>query len=376
MIKMGPLGQNRLAGIGSVLQQLSAGQPVDVSGFLDRQDQILGQQKAAEQFSSMQAGGLLERFSPEQRQVLMSLPPEAAQRVIADVLFAPAPEPTATFSTLGPDQAAAMGLPAGGAYQINDLTGAIEQVAAPVKPEGPTASVRDYEYARAQGYTGSFQEWETENRRAGATSINMGGGSDKQIFDEVKASADAARAAATGLAALTQAKAALDGGAITGVAANQRLYLQKLGAALGITDPAAVQNTETFRAAIAPQVASLMKATVGSTQISNADREFAEKAAGGAITLDEGSIKRLIGIMERASMAAIASHNDRLNAVYPDAPEYARERALFAVPAPQITVAPPRPDAPPPDANAYSGGVPQLAAPKRLRFNPDTGELE
>ena len=75
-----------------------------------------------------------------------------------------------------------------------------------------------------------------------------------------------------------------------------------------------------------------MKATVGSTQISNADREFAEKAAGGSISLDEGSITRLLDIMERASSVAIQGHMRRLDTVYPsDNPEYARERALFGV---------------------------------------------
>jgi hypothetical protein len=45
---------------------------------------------------------------------------------------------------------------------------------APAKPsEGPSA-IREYEYAKGQGYKGSFQQWETDMKRAGATSINLG----------------------------------------------------------------------------------------------------------------------------------------------------------------------------------------------------------
>lgn len=167
-----------------------------------------------------------------------------------------------------------------------------------------------------------------------STNISLGGGSDKQVFDSMEKSAEAAQSAATGLAALSEASKAIAGGAITGIGADQRLAAAKLGALLGITDPKVVENTETFRSTIAPQVAALMKATVGSTQISNADREFAEKAAGGSITLDQATIIRLLDIMERAANVAIDRHQAKLDAVYPDNGDYARERALFGITAP------------------------------------------
>lgn len=174
-----------------------------------------------------------------------------------------------------------------------------------------------------------------------AVNIDMGGGTNKQIFDTMSASADAANAAMTGLNALREAKSAVDQGIISGSFANQQLALQKIGAALGVTNPSAIVNTETFRSAIAPQVAATMKATVGSTQISNADREFAEKAAAGSITLDEASIKRLLDIMERSGTAVIQRHMDKLNKVYPEGKGFDRERALFGVTAPQGAVDPP-----------------------------------
>lgn len=217
----------------------------------------------------------------------------------------------------------------------------------------PTDDMREYEFAQAQGYQGTFQDFMNEGRRAGATQVNLGGGDNKQVFDAMAESAVAARSAVTGLNAVSEARKALDGGIISGAGADTRLGLQKLGAFLGVADPTIIQNTETFRAAIAPQVAAMMKATVGSTQISNADREFAEKAAGGSIALDAGSIRRLVDIMERGSKAVVQSHIDRLNQVYPEGGGFDRERALFGVQAPV-----------------------QATPPQRRRYNPQTGGFE
>lgn len=213
------------------------------------------------------------------------------------------------------------------------------------KPVEPTASQKDYQfYADQETAAGrtplSFNEWDLQAKRAAAptTNVSVGAGGDGstkpgQVFDEIKASADAARAAVTGLRALNEASTALsdEGGAITGFAANKRLAAAKLGALFGVVDPAIIENTETFRSAIAPQVAAMLKATVGSVQVSNADREFAEKAAAGSIELDEASIKRLLGIMTKASKAAIALHKERLDKVYPPGSGADRERALFEV---------------------------------------------
>ena len=199
---------------------------------------------------------------------------------------------------------------------------------------GSTGDIREYEYAKSQGFQGTLPEYQQQLRKAGASSVTVGGGSDKQVFDAVATSADAARAAAAGMNSIREARAAVTGGGIFGAGADARLGLQKIGALVGVADPAKIQNTETFRSAIAPQVAALMKATVGSTQISNADREFAEKAAGGAISLDQGTIARLLDIMERGNAAVLQRHQGVLDRVYPGGQTFDRERALFGVDAP------------------------------------------
>jgi hypothetical protein len=241
------------------------------------------------------------------------------------------------------------------------------------KSDAPT-SVQEYEYYKQnfvpteqQPQPMSYDIWSTAKARAGATTVNnnIGGGSDKQIFDTFAENTKEARSAATGLVALRNAKQALQGpgGAITGFGADERLTLQKLGSFLGVADPASIQNTETFRAAIAPQVASMLKATVGTNQISNSDREFAEKAAGGSIKLDAGSINRLLGIMETAGMARLKLHQQQLDAVYPDPEKNKRERALFSVTVPEAAQ-------PPAASSAAPAGIQDGA----VIVNPKTGE--
>ncbi|WP_152044887.1 lysozyme family protein [Aureimonas psammosilenae] len=224
------------------------------------------------------------------------------------------------YRTLSAEEAASRGLPPGATYQI-----------------GPDNKVDAIGNGKGQ-------------------SITIGGGENKQVFDAMAESASGARSSVSGLKAIRDARQAIDAGGIFGAGADMRLGLQKVGAYLGVTDPSAITNTETFRAAIAPQVSAVLKSTVGSANISNTDREFAEKAAGGNITLEPASIKRLLTIMEKASTEAVAGHMSRLDKVYPAGGQFDRERALFGVDMPDMTPTPydPPPTGSPPPAPAAS----------------------
>uniref|UniRef100_E6VFN0 Cell wall hydrolase SleB n=1 Tax=Rhodopseudomonas palustris (strain DX-1) TaxID=652103 RepID=E6VFN0_RHOPX len=274
-------------------------------------------------------------------------------RVLANP-YTPAPLATMLAAQLKPrEQHVQETDAAGNVWDINKLTGQRTVVLKADKPEAAPQSVREYEYytknfkpTEGRPEPMSYDTWATAKARAGA--INVGnvttnaGGTDKQIFDSIEERWKTARSAAEGLVGLRNARQALDGagGVITGAGADNRLALQKIGNYLGVTDPAAIENTETFRAAIAPQVAAVLKATVGTSQISNTDRAFAEKAAGGSIELNAGSIRRLLDIMEKASVAKLQEYDEQLNAIYPDPVANKRERALFTVRVPQSGAVP------------------------------------
>lgn len=222
----------------------------------------------------------------------------------------------------------------------------------PPKPQSPQAK---FEADKAAGLLPPDAVYKSD---APSVTVNNGGGSDKQVFDAMIADRDTARTVASGYNSIREAKSAVDAGIISGFGADQVLGLQKLGAFLGVTDPTVIQNTETFRSAIAPQVAAVIRAVAGTANLSNADREFAEKAAGGSITLDAGSIQRLLGIMEKASRASLESYQRRLDAVYPNNEQFQRERALLGITMPEFLPAePPAVTTPPPSATGEAGGI-------------------
>ena len=222
----------------------------------------------------------------------------------------------------------------------------MQQRNAQLAQAGQSQSTADLDYRAKQAGlkegTDEYRQFYASGGRGPLVQNNIGGGTDAQIFTQMQGSAQAAQAAATGMSSLQEAKQAVNGGIISGAFADQRLGLQKVASLLGAGDVNAITNTETFRSAIAPQVSAMLKSTVGTTQISNADREFAEKAAGGSISLDSRSISKLIDIMERGNRGILDQYGKQLDAVYPDNGKFTRERALFGIRQPEA-----RPTTPP-----------------------------
>ena len=115
---------------------------------------------------------------------------------------------------------------------------------------------------------------------------------------------DVAKTAGQGLPALLEMKSLLDKGIISGNFANMKLQLAKVFS----QDKAA--NTEAYISTAGRQVAALVR-QIGGAQISDGDRKYAMAVAGGDITLNEESMRKIIDIGERASNALIEEHNQR-----------------------------------------------------------------
>jgi hypothetical protein len=195
-----------------------------------------------------------------------------------------------------------------------------------------TGDIKEYQLAVQQGEQRPFTEWLKDVKRSGATNINTGPGPTKNVYETVEKRADEARAAAQSLPAFAEAKRLVESGNITlGAGADTRVAMQKLGALFGL-DTTSASNAETFRAAMAPTVLGLVKGLGAGSGISNADRDFAERAAGGNINLEPATIKRLIDIGVRASQAKIDAHNKMVDQVYPEADtNNGQVRSLFRV---------------------------------------------
>lgn len=123
-----------------------------------------------------------------------------------------------------------------------------------------------------------------------------------------------AQAAAKTLSAIDSAQQQLAAGIKSGSFANVDLVATKLGQMLGMpTDPQVV-NTEAYRAAIAQQVAQMVKNFGAGTAISEGDRKFSERAAGGDITGDPKSLAKILLIAKVAAGNVLMSHDKLVDA--------------------------------------------------------------
>ncbi|MDT4815557.1 hypothetical protein FQZ97_485880 [compost metagenome] len=108
------------------------------------------------------------------------------------------------------------------------------------KPFNTSTDITEYELYRKQEEAAGrvpqdYTPWSRDNKRAGATKVDVnGGGSDKQFFDSMTEEAKVAKQAAGGLNSMREARKAVEGNAILGAGADYRLGLQKIGAYFGL----------------------------------------------------------------------------------------------------------------------------------------------
>jgi hypothetical protein len=134
----------------------------------------------------------------------------------------------------------------------------------------------------------------------------------------------------------------MQAGMITGAGAeflvNLNQALKTVGIDAGYADAAA--NSQAFAANMANNVGRLIKQFGAGTGLSNADREYAEKMAGGKITLDSKAINRILEINERMARNVIRTHNKDVSGIKTNVPLTVEEPA--ARPAETSTSTPPQ----------------------------------
>lgn len=119
------------------------------------------------------------------------------------------------------------------------------------------------------------------------------------------------------VAALPQAQMAISGvrqllasdaGMFTGSPANMKLSLAKWAQAVGAPYDPRIDNTETFRGLITPIIAALRPAIVGTGAQSLPEFKTLQDAAAGNITLERGSIEKIMAAVERLNAYAAIQH--------------------------------------------------------------------
>ncbi|MDH4981464.1 hypothetical protein [Hyphomicrobium sp. D-2] len=194
-------------------------------------------------------------------------------------------------------------------------------VGMPVQPG--TGDQKDYLFYQQQEQAAgrpamSFNEFTTQQKKAGASSTNvtvggeaafaktLGEGAAKDLMARREGAQDAAKS----LESTYQATLLLDSGVITGTGADWLLKAGKTLQQVGINlAPDAIANTEAFAAQRAQEVGRVIKLFGAGTGLSDADREYALQAAAGKITLNEQSIRRILDINSRAARNVLTSYN-------------------------------------------------------------------
>jgi hypothetical protein len=132
--------------------------------------------------------------------------------------------------------------------------------------------------------------------------------------DLLAKSYDNALAASKALDAIENAENDVSAGIKSGATGQIALGVAKFAKALGLEADPQIANTEAFRANMARETLNLVKGLGAGTGISNADREFAEKASGGSILLDDKAIVRLMNIAKAAAGNVQLAHMRMLDA--------------------------------------------------------------
>lgn len=190
----------------------------------------------------------------------------------------------------------------------------------------PTSRVLQVpKYGTGAARTVEGSQGATYNKPAASTVVNVNNAQEKEFEKQVgkdqaeilKTSKAGAEDAAQILATNMVGKTLLDKGMLTGVGANffttLNQGLSQAGIDFGYAD--AAQNSQAYGALMAANTAKIIKQFGAGTGLSDADREYALKAAAGDIKMDENAIRKILTINNRAAQNAITKHNKMVKTV-------------------------------------------------------------
>ena len=205
----------------------------------------------------------------------------------------------------------------------HDLAKSLEQR---VKDKLPPTAVQEFEYAKKNGYGGTFAEFKTLHAPRTTVNVPVNVSTEKKYgerFGGLIADADAAKlsAAENAPAAAASSDRILDlissGNVITGTGANIRLQMAKALNLAGGNDAEKIRNTEVLISSLAETTMGAIKSSnLGAGQgFTNADRDFLEKAKAGQLTYDAGSLARLANLSRKAAEKSAESWNTRVKQI-------------------------------------------------------------
>lgn len=199
----------------------------------------------------------------------------------------------------------------------------------PDKPAELPGAVREYQFAVSQGYRGTFQEWDMERKKAGATSNKvdvhvsnaLGGGIAKEVGPMLSASHAAATGAQQGIINSDNLIKAVDSGKVmTGPGATFRLFGAQLGQTIGVGGKDSAEqilNTRAVIQGLAKAAVDARASLKGQGQVSDFEGKLLMKAASGDVdSLTGPEIKLIAQKNKELSSLLVSNHRqfvDRVN---------------------------------------------------------------
>jgi len=204
--------------------------------------------------------------------------------------------------------------------------GSIEEIATGKgKIEKPPVSYQEFQLAKKEGFTGSYNDYQTldANRKRPVTNVNVpvnvstekayGQEFGLLIAKEDKDIRKAALEAPKLLQQSVQIKDLLNKGALTGTGADFALSAAKVFNLGGANNAEKIKNTELLVSNLGQNVLNNIKTSgLGAGQgFTNTDREFLEKVVGGQIKLDKTTLIQLANIQEKVAKSTVEQWNSR-----------------------------------------------------------------
>jgi hypothetical protein len=236
----------------------------------------------------------------------------------------------AQLTELGENPEAIRRWAAGHAFEADKLLPKFENQQNVMVGGVPTTRVLSIDPLTGKARTVEGSAAATYNKPAASTVVNVNNAQEKEFekqlgkgqADKVLASKASAEDAAQILATNMVGKTLLDKGMLTGVGANffttLNQGLSQAGIDFGYAD--AARNSQAYGALMATNTAKIIKQFGAGTGLSDADREYALKAAAGDIKYDEKSIRKILDINNRAAQNAINKHNKNVSGIETNVP--------------------------------------------------------
>ena len=183
-----------------------------------------------------------------------------------------------------------------------------------------TNDIRNYEYdVKNSGFKGTFNDWLTSQKKAGATNVSVGGAKDLagQVGDISKESRIATMGAVQTADSANRIINAVDSNKLfTGIGANQRLTLAQIADGLGLGGKDTTEKIANSRQAIqglAQLTLQGRKQMRGEGAITESEGALAQRAMSGEITLTGPEIRQLAEAAKRSAKFQYGMHQNIIN---------------------------------------------------------------